>query len=149
MAHPPPYGQDPRYQGGPYGPPPPQGPGPYPPHHGPPHHGPPHQGPGQYPPHGGGYRRRDGAGYVAGLIHLVTGIVVAIFLLHIMFVVFEANQDNGFVSGVYDIAKVLVLGLGDVFTPDDAKLGVFLNYGFASLIYLAIGQVIARAVNRS
>jgi hypothetical protein len=114
------------------------------------------QGPNQPPPYGNDpyqrgrdpYRRRDGAGALAGVIRLIVGLVVTIFLLHIMFVVFEANQDNGFVSGIYDVAKVLVLGLGDVFTPDDAKLGVFLNYGFAALIYLVIGELIVRVLNR-
>jgi hypothetical protein len=129
MAHPPPYGQDPYNR---------------PPYQGPPHPG----GPGPYPPPRG-YRRRDGAGTLASVIHLITGGVAAIFLLHIMFVIFEANQDNGFVSGIYNVAKVLVLGLGDVFTPDDAKLGVVLNYGFAALIYLVIGQLVARALTRS
>jgi hypothetical protein len=107
------------------------------------------QGPHDPPYHNQGrYGRRDGAGAVVGVIHLVVGIVVAIFLLHMLFVVFEANQDNGFVDGVYNVAKVLVLGLGDVFTPDDAKLGVVLNYGFAALIYLVVSQLIVRALSR-
>jgi hypothetical protein len=110
--------------------------------------GPPPYGGDPYQNRQGGYRRRDGAGALARLIHLIVGIVVAIFLLHILFVVFEANQDNGFVHGVYNLAKVLVLGLGDVFTPDDAKLGVVLNYGFATLIYLVVSQLIVRALNR-
>jgi hypothetical protein len=104
--------------------------------------------PGGDPYQQGGRRRRDGAGAVASVIHLVTGLVVAIFLFHMLFVVFEANQDNGFVSGVYNLAKVLVLGLGDVFTPDDAKLGVVLNYGLAALLYLVVGQIIVRMLNR-
>ncbi|WP_433478412.1 hypothetical protein ACQPZP_16065 [Spirillospora sp. CA-142024] len=79
---------------------------------------------------------------------MITGFVAAIFLLHIVFVVFEANQGNGFVHGVYNIAKVLVLGLGDVFTPDDAKLGVALNYGLAALLYVVVGQLVISAFNR-
>lgn len=129
MSHPPPYGQ------GPQGPPPYQGP-------------PQYQGPDPYQQHRGGNRRRDGAGAVASVVRLVTGFVAAVFLLHIVFVVFEANQGNGFVNGVYDLAKVLVLGLGDVFTPDDAKLGVVLNYGLAALLYLVVGQLVIRALNR-
>jgi hypothetical protein len=82
------------------------------------------------------------------VVHLVTGIVASIFLLHILFVVFEANQGNGFVHGLYTLAKVLVLGLGDVFTPDDAKLGVVLNYGLAALLYVIVGQLVVRALRR-
>jgi branched-subunit amino acid transport protein AzlD len=142
MAHPPPYGQGPHNQP-PYGqgPQPPYGPGPQQPP--PPYGADPYQQPNQR-----GYRRRDGAGTLANVIHLIVGIIVSIFLLHILFVVFEANQDNGFVDGIYNIAKVFVLGLGDVFTPDDAKVGVVLNYGFAALIYLIISQLIVRALNR-
>lgn len=105
-------------------------------------------GPPPYQHHQGGYRRRDGAGAIAGVIHLVTGVIVAIFVLHIIFVVFDANQANGFVSGIYDVAKALVLGLGDVFTPDDARIGVVLNYGLAALLYLIVGQVIVRMLRR-
>jgi hypothetical protein len=111
-------------------------------HHPPPYGADPHH------PHRGGYRRRDGSGAVAGLIQAVTGLIVAIFVLHILFSVFEANQDNGFVDGIYNVARALVLGLGDVFTPDDAKLGVVLNYGLAALLYLVVGQLIVRALNR-
>ncbi|SFO37997.1 hypothetical protein SAMN04489713_105339 [Actinomadura madurae] len=85
---------------------------------------------------------------MATVVRGVTGTVAVIFLLHILFVVFDANQGNGFVHGVYSVAKALVLGLGDVFTPDDATLGVVLNYGFAALLYLVVGQLIVRALNR-
>ncbi|GAA2787756.1 hypothetical protein [Saccharopolyspora taberi] len=117
---------------------PPQGPG----HH--PGHGPPQ---GDY--HGQDNRRRDEAGdTVANVIHIVTGAVVTVFVLHILFVVFDANQGNEFVSFVYGLAQVLVLGLGDVFTPDDALLGVILNYGLAALVYLVVGRVITKAIRR-
>ncbi|MPZ00752.1 MAG: hypothetical protein GEU97_22805 [Actinophytocola sp.] len=78
----------------------------------------------------------------------MTGFAAAVFLLHILFVVFEANQGNPFVSFVYSIAKTLVLGLGDVFTPDDWKIGVVLNYGFAALVWLIVGRLIVRALRR-
>jgi hypothetical protein len=117
------------------------------------HHPPYAPGPHDPPPYRSGdpyqsHRRRDGGEAVARVIQLVTGIIVATFLLHIVFVVFEANQGNGFVHGVYNVARALVLGLGDVFTPDDAKLGVILNYGLAALLYLVVGQLIVRALNR-
>jgi hypothetical protein len=43
---------------------------------------------------------------------------------------------------------VFVLGFGDVFTPNDAKIGLVLNYGLAALMYLVIGKLIARALRR-
>jgi hypothetical protein len=145
MTHQPHYGHDPHgqppyqgggpYQGGPYQ----QGGGPY--------QGGPYQG-GPYPPQHG-RDRRDGARTAANIIHLVTGLIVSIFVLHILFVVFDANQGNDFVEVIYGVAQVLVLGLGDVFTPDDATIGVVVNYGLAALIYLVLGQFIVRTLRRS
>lgn len=125
---------------------------------------PPNQGPNPYPPHGhghhpqqGGYyqgnphdhgRRGDGANSVANVIRAVVGVVVTVFVLHVLFVVFDANQGNEFVSVIYTLAKTLVLGLGDVFTPEDAVLGVLLNYGLAALVYLVVGQLIIKSLRR-
>lgn len=57
---------------------------------------------------------------------------VAIFALNVLFVIFDANRGNEFVSFVYLMAKTLVLGLGDIFTSGDALLGVILDYGLAA-----------------
>lgn len=110
---------------------------------------------GHHSPQGGYYedrpherRRDDGAESVANLVRTVVGAVVTIFVLHVLFAVFGANQGNEFVSFVYSAAKVLVLGLGDVFTPDDALLGVVLNYGLAALVYLVVGQLVIKALRR-
>ena len=129
----------PPQQGHPY---PPQQPGPYP------------QQPGQ-PPHQGGYyeepprnRRDDGAETIASIIRVVVGVVTAIFTLHVLFVVFDANQGNGFVSFVYTMAQTFVLGLGDVFTPGDEILGVVLNYALAALVWAVCGNLIIKALRR-
>jgi hypothetical protein len=46
------------------------------------------------------------------------------------------------------MAKVFVLGFGDIFTPSDAKIGLVLNYGLATIIYLVVGQLIVRTLRR-
>lgn len=102
-------------------------------------------------PHGAYHDNRrgdDGANTVAGIIRVVTGAIVTIFVLHILFVVLHANQGNDFVAFVYSAAKVFVLGLGDVFTPHDALVGVILNYGLAALVYMVIGQLIIKMLRR-
>ena len=93
-------------------------------------------------------RGDDGASTVANIVRVVTGVIAAIFVLHILFVALHANQSNDFVSFIYSAAKVFVLGLGDVFTPRDALAGVILNYGLAALVYLVIGQMIAKMLRR-
>ncbi len=94
----------------------------------------------------GGGPRGDGADAVANVIRSVVGAVVAVFALRVLFVVFDANQGNEFVSVVYALAQALVLGLGDVFTPGAAMVGVVLNYGLAALVYLVVGQLIIKAI---
>lgn len=79
---------------------------------------------------------------------MFTGLIALAFLLHIVFVVTDANQGNDFVSFTYDVAKVFVFGLGDVFTPEDATIGVVLNYGLAAIIWLFAGRIVARALKR-
>ncbi|MDA3627344.1 hypothetical protein [Saccharopolyspora oryzae] len=85
---------------------------------------------------------------IGRLIGVFTGLIALIFVLHVIFVVTGANQDNGFVSFTYGTAKFFVFGLGDVFQPGDATIGVVLNYGLAALIYLFGGRIIARALKR-
>lgn len=126
--------------------PPPHGPG-QPPYGGyPPQHGGYYQHPDDYPPER--RRRDDGSEAVIRVIRVVVGVVVTVFLLHVLFVVFDANQGNGFVELVYTLAKTFVLGLGDVFTPKDEVLGVALNYGLAALVYAVLGQLIIKAIRR-
>lgn len=105
----------------------------------------PYQQPPNYPP---GRRGDDGANTIIAIIRAATGVTTTIFVLHILFVVLDANQGNEFVSFVYALAKALVLGLGDVFTPEDAEIGVVLNYGFAAILYLVVGQFIIKALRR-
>jgi hypothetical protein len=119
----------------------------------PPHYQAPYQQD-QYPPQHGGYdpharrRREDRANTVANIIHVVVGIILIVFALHVVFVLLDANQGNEFVSFVYTLAKAFVLGLGDVFTPDDATLGVVMNYGLAALVYLVLSQLVINALRR-
>lgn len=103
-----------------------------------------------HPQQGGGHRHRrdNGAETLAGVVRAVTTAIATIFLLHIVFVVLDANQGNSVVSFIYSAAKVFVLGFGDVFTPRDANVGVVLNYGFAALVYLVVGQLVIKMLRR-
>ena len=96
------------------------------------------------------YRRegRNGAETLANIIRVIVGLVITVFALHVLFVILDANQHNGFVRTVYMLAKAFVLGLGDVFTPGDALLGVVMNYGLAALVYAVIGHLVIRALRR-
>jgi hypothetical protein len=92
--------------------------------------------------------RGPSADAIGRTIQVLTALVALVFVLHVVFVIARANQSNGFVAFTYGTAKFFVLGLGDVFTPNDAAIGVILNYGLAAVIYLVAGRIIARALKR-
>lgn len=92
--------------------------------------------------------RGPSADGIGRTIQICTALISLMFVLHVVFVVSGANQDNGFVSFAYSVAKFFVFGLGDVFTPGDATIGVVLNYGLAAIIYLVGGRIVARALTR-
>jgi hypothetical protein len=93
-------------------------------------------------------RRDDGANTVASIIRVLAGVIVTIFVSHLLFVVSHAGRGNDFVSTVDVPAKTFVLDLGDVFPPRDAVPGIALNYGLAALACLVLGQLIIKAPRR-
>lgn len=93
-------------------------------------------------------RRADRLNALATTIAVVCPLIALTFVLHIVFVLTGANGHSGIVSFTYAVARVFVLGFGDVFTPSDAKIGLVLNYGLAAIIYLVVGRVLARALRR-
>jgi hypothetical protein len=93
-------------------------------------------------------RRADRTVFIANFIHATTALIALDFVLHIVFTLFNANQNSGFVAFVYAVAKVFVFGFGDVFTPGDAKIGLVLNYGLAAIVYLVVGRIIYRTLRR-
>lgn len=93
-------------------------------------------------------RRHDRTNLVANTIYVVTALIAFDFVLHIVFTLFGANQNSGFVAFVYGVAKVFVLGFGDVFTPGSATIGLIVNYGLAAIVYLAVGRILYRTLRR-
>lgn len=93
-------------------------------------------------------RHIDRLNTLSNTVYVVTALIALTFVLHIVFVLTGANGNSGFVSFTYFVAKVFVLGFGDVFTPTDAKIGLVLNYGLAAIIYVVVGRVVARALRR-
>jgi hypothetical protein len=87
-------------------------------------------------------------GFVAGLARWI-GLILATFLvLHIIFVIGQANAANGIVSFVKGWAVPASLGFKDLFTPSDPKLTVLVNYGIAALFWLVVSAVVSRLIRR-
>ncbi len=88
-----------------------------------------------------GSRARTG---LARAISIVTAVVVLLIIAGIVLFVLEANQSNDIVSVINDVAEALVGPFEDLFTLDDRKAEVAVNWGLAALVYAIIGRVLAR-----
>ncbi len=88
-----------------------------------------------------GARARTG---LARAISIVTTVVVLFIIAGIVLFVLEANKSNDIVSVINDVAEALAGPFEDLFTLDDQKLEVAVNWGLAALVYAIVGRVLAR-----
>ncbi|HEY1179779.1 MAG TPA: hypothetical protein VGF17_26795 [Phytomonospora sp.] len=93
------------------------------------------------------YRYRDGS-VAARAVSAIFGLIAFILVLHIAFVMLEANTGNPLVHLIKQMADFLAYLFKDIFTLDDYKLQALLNYGLAALVYLIIGGIIGGAIDR-
>ncbi|HVE69304.1 MAG TPA: hypothetical protein VNB64_12055 [Solirubrobacteraceae bacterium] len=91
---------------------------------------------------------RRGAWGLARLVMLVAWIVVGVIVAGILLVVLEANPTNAVVEAVTDAARWLAGPFKDLFTFDNAKTAVAVNWGLAAVVYLVVASVIARLLRR-
>jgi hypothetical protein len=92
---------------------------------------------------------RRGIEAVATAIVVAAVIVAIILAVHVVFVVFEANNANSLVTTINDWADTLAWKFRDVFTPDNAKTAALVNYGLAAVIYLIAGRIVAGLIRRA
>jgi uncharacterized protein involved in cysteine biosynthesis len=90
-----------------------------------------------------------GAGLLARVVHLVVSVVVLIIVVGILLVVLKANPANSIVSEVHDWARWLAGPFDGMFTFDNARVAVAVNWGIAAVVYLLVGGLIARLLGRS
>jgi len=94
-------------------------------------------------------RATDDVGWgIASLVWLLAVVAAAFLVLYIILVLFEANPNNDLVNFISDVAHKLAWVFRDLFNVNDKKLEIVLNYGLAAVVYLAVGRVVARALNR-
>ncbi|WP_028662608.1 hypothetical protein [Saccharomonospora iraqiensis] len=90
--------------------------------------------------------RDRGVELLATLVRWVGLAFAVVLVLHVVFVVGEANPDNGIVSFVADAAERLALGFEDMFVPDDPQLAVLLNHGLAAVFWLVASSLVTRII---
>ena len=81
---------------------------------------------------------------VARAISILTTVIVLFIIAGILLVVLEANPSNDIVSVINDVAETLVSPFENLFTLDEQKVEVAVNWGLAALVYAIIGRVLAR-----
>ncbi len=87
-------------------------------------------------------------GLLAGIVRWAGLIFAAILVLHVVFVIGEANEANGIVSFVRSWADGLALGFKDLFMPADVKLRVLVNFGIAAIFWLVVSSILAKIIRR-
>jgi hypothetical protein len=92
--------------------------------------------------------RRNVVAIVAGVVRWAGTIFALLLTAHVVLTIGGANPTNGITQFVVNWADALTLGFRDLFTPDDVKLRVLVNYGLAALFWLIVSSIIARAVRR-
>ncbi|WP_425563716.1 hypothetical protein [Prauserella halophila] len=92
--------------------------------------------------------RERGVGLLAGIVRWVGLAFAMILVLHVIFVIGEANTENGIVQWVADSSENLAIGFHDLFQPEDPKLLVLINYGIAAIFWLVVSSIVAKVIRR-
>jgi amino acid transporter len=96
-----------------------------------------------------GTTARRGIDALGNVLRIIGMVIVGVLVVFIVLTLLDANPDNGLTRIVTDLANTFGLGLGNLFQPDEPKLGVVLNYGTAALIWFAITTIVVRLVRRA
>lgn len=88
------------------------------------------------------------AGILAKVVTIIAGIVAAILVLHIVFVIFKGNPTNSFVSHINDYANNLAGPMKDIFSFKNPKTNTLVNFGIAALVWFGLGSLIASILRR-
>jgi hypothetical protein len=91
------------------------------------------------------FKKHQGA---AAVILLAAGIIAAIIVLHIVFVLVGANGSNTIVSTVGSWAGHLAAWFKNLFDTSSARWNTVLDYGLAALAYMFVGRLVASLIER-
>jgi hypothetical protein len=85
----------------------------------------------------------------ARFVHLVVSVVVLIIVAGILLVMLKANPTNTIVSDVHGWAHWLAGPFDGMFSPRNARTAIAVNWGIAAVVYLFVGELIARLSSRT
>jgi hypothetical protein len=87
--------------------------------------------------------------FLARLIRTIAMIIAAIIVAGVLLFVLGANQSNDIVSAVTDVGRWLVGPFDGLFSIDDPKWEMAVNWGIAAAVYAVVGSLIARLIARA
>jgi hypothetical protein len=87
--------------------------------------------------------------FFARIIRFAAGAVAAVIVLGIVLYVFGANQANWFVEAVMDAGRWLVQPFDNLFTIDNRKTELAVNWGIAAAVYYFVGVLVALLLARA
>ncbi len=93
-------------------------------------------------------KRTSVAAALAALLRIVGGLIVLILVAHIVLTLGEANPANSITRLVAYWADRLQLGFRGLFTPQNAKTRVVIDYGLPAAVWLIATWVLVRLVRR-
>nr|BFE46995.1 hypothetical protein GCM10017745_04220 [Saccharothrix mutabilis subsp. capreolus] len=85
---------------------------------------------------------------VAGVVGWAGLLIAVVLVAHVLLTVGGANPGNSITTTVASWAERFALGFRDLFTPEDAKLRVLVNYGIAAVFWLIVRSLVVKLVRR-
>jgi hypothetical protein len=90
-----------------------------------------------------------GVEFLARVVRLVVSVIVLIIVAGILLVLLKANPTNSIVSTVHGWARSLAGPFDGIFSLHNARVAIAVNWGIAAVVYLIVGELIARLLGRA
>ena len=87
-------------------------------------------------------------GVVAGVVRWIGLVIALILAVHVLLTVGNANPTNGITEFFATTADWFVLAFRNLFTPDNEKLRVLVDYGLAAVFWLIVSAILSRLIRR-
>ncbi|RBY94165.1 hypothetical protein DQ244_02060 [Blastococcus sp. TBT05-19] len=85
---------------------------------------------------------------VATIVRVACAVIAGVIVVHALFVLFEANPENGLVSFAASWRDSFGWFTRDLFTPSDPKIAEAINAGLAALIWVVVGSLLSKLIVR-
>ena len=85
---------------------------------------------------------------LATIVRVVCSVIAAVIVIYAVFVLFEANPNNGLVQFAADWRNTFGWFTKDLFTPSDPKIAEAINDGLAALIWVVVGSLLSKLIVR-